>query len=53
MPVDAVADSEASARAEALALDDVLDELQYRGKGLNLVILDACRNNPFESKVRG
>ena len=26
---------------------------QYRGKGLNLVILDACRNNPFESKVRG
>ena len=53
MPVDASTDSEAAARAIALELDDVLKELRYRGKGVNMVILDACRNNPFESKTRG
>lgn len=53
LPVDAAADTEARARAAALKLDDVLEELQYRGSGVNLVILDACRNNPFEDKVRG
>ena len=37
----------------AMQLGDVLDELQYRGEGINLGILDACRNNPFESKRRG
>ncbi|GIL03071.1 MAG: hypothetical protein BroJett030_29700 [Alphaproteobacteria bacterium] len=33
--------------AEAFALDDIIARLKARGPRLNLLILDACRNNPF------
>ncbi|NJN05764.1 MAG: hypothetical protein HC814_04480 [Rhodobacteraceae bacterium] len=32
---------------EAMALDDILFRLRDREARLNLVVLDACRNNPF------
>ena len=53
MPVDAELRSESRLRFEALELGDVLEELEYSPSRLNLVILDACRNNPFLQRVRG
>ena len=35
-------------RREALSLQEFLADLREKGTRLNLVILDACRNNPFE-----
>ena len=35
-------------RREALSLQEFLADLKERGTRLNLVILDACRENPFE-----
>jgi formylglycine-generating enzyme required for sulfatase activity len=35
-------------RREALSLQEFLADLREKGTGLNLVILDACRDNPFE-----
>lgn len=51
VPVDAQIDSEASVRAEAVDVDALLDQLT--SSTLNIVILDACRNNPFERRFRG
>jgi hypothetical protein len=31
----------------------VLDEMELAGNRINIVILDACRNNPFEHRMRG
>ncbi|MCB1463545.1 MAG: caspase family protein [Nitratireductor sp.] len=35
--------------AEALALDDIVARLKARGPLLNLLVIDACRNNPFSN----
>ncbi|MBI5898634.1 MAG: caspase family protein [Rhodocyclales bacterium] len=50
IPVDAQIASENSVRAEAVDVDAVLDQLS--SSPLNVVILDACRNNPFERRFR-
>lgn len=50
VPVDADIQSEASARSEAVDLDLVLEQLGP--SRLAMVILDACRNNPFEGRFR-
>ncbi|WP_319239921.1 caspase domain-containing protein [uncultured Propionivibrio sp.] len=50
IPVDAQIQSEASVRVEAVDVDGVLDQLTI--SPLNIVILDACRNNPFERRFR-
>jgi uncharacterized caspase-like protein len=50
IPVDADIQSEASARSESVDLDLVLEQLGP--SRLSMVILDACRNNPFEGKFR-
>ncbi len=50
IPVDAQIGSEASARAETVDIDTVMDQLAV--SSLNIVILDACRNNPFERRFR-
>lgn len=53
IPVDAEITSEKALRYSALDLSDVLDELEQSGARVNIIILDACRNNPFEQKMRG
>lgn len=53
MPVDAGVSSEAALRFEAMELNDVLEALEGSGSRINIVVLDACRNNPFERKYRG
>lgn len=53
LPVDAVITTEASVRNESIDVDQVLEQMSASGSLLNLVILDACRNNPFERRFRG
>jgi carboxyl-terminal processing protease len=51
IPVDAQISSEASVRSEAVDVDSLLEQLAT--SALGIVILDACRNNPFERRFRG
>ncbi len=50
IPIDAQIGSESSVRSETLDVDVVLEQLS--SSPLNIVILDACRNNPFERRFR-
>ena len=50
IPIDAHITGEATVRAEAVDVDTVMDQLAI--SPMNIVILDACRNNPFERKFR-
>lgn len=52
VPVDATIASEQHVRLEAIDVDLVLDQMEAAKSGVNLVILDACRNNPFERRFR-
>ncbi len=45
--------SERDVRARAVEIDDVLEEIRLAGNRVNFVILDACRDNPFEQRTRG
>jgi formylglycine-generating enzyme required for sulfatase activity len=47
IPVDADIKSESFLRTKALQVQAVLDELNAAGNALNMVVLDACRDNPF------
>ena len=51
IPVDADIKSESSVSSEAVDVDQLLDKLAPAR--LSMVILDACRNNPFERRFRG
>jgi hypothetical protein len=53
VPVDAAIDSEAAVRAETVDVEVVLDQMLAATSTVNVVILDACRNNPFERRFRG
>lgn len=50
LPIDAEIATENAVRAETVDVDSVLDQLT--ASPLNIVILDACRNNPFERRWR-
>ena len=47
VPASAEIPSEAFLNTKAVALQAVLDTLQQAGNLLNVVVLDACRDNPF------
>jgi hypothetical protein len=53
VPVGTRFQSQQEARIESVGVDLVLNELAYAGNQLNIVVLDACRNNPFERRLRG
>ena len=53
IPVDAKVASEAQVRLQTVDVDVVLDQMAAAHSRVNLVILDACRNNPFEHRFRG
>lgn len=53
LPVDADVDSERALRFEAIDVQTVLEEMAFAANRINIVILDACRNNPFERRFRG
>ena len=51
IPIDAEIRGESSVSSEAVDVDQLLDKLSPAR--LSVVILDACRNNPFERRFRG
>jgi hypothetical protein len=53
VPVDADIDSEATTRIAAVDVDLLLEQMAEAKNRVNVVILDACRNNPFERRRRG
>lgn len=53
IPVDAALASERALRYEAIDVSGVLEEMEFAHNRLNVVVLDACRNNPFERRFRG
>ena len=53
IPVGAALESESALRFETVSVSAVLEEMELAQNRVNLVILDACRNNPFERRFRG
>lgn len=52
VPVDAKIESESDVRFEAVDAGRVLGKMEDAGNRLNLMILDACRDNPFGRSFR-
>ena len=52
VPVDAELKSERYVAAETVDVDSVLAQMQEAQTRVNIVILDACRNNPFAQRFR-
>ena len=52
IPVGADIEREDEVAYQALDAQAVLDKMESAGNGTNLVILDACRNNPFARSFR-
>jgi hypothetical protein len=53
VPVDAEIEDEASTRVAAVDIELLLEQMAEAKNRVNMVILDACRNNPFERRMRG
>jgi uncharacterized caspase-like protein len=57
IPVGAQIEAEGDVELEAVSAGSILSQMQYAGNAINLVFLDACRNNPltrgFRSAERG
>ena len=54
IPVDANIQSALDVKQKAVALTGVLRTMEFTNdEGLNMIILDACRNNPFPTGKRG
>ena len=52
IPSDAQVEEEADLRAEGIAVDDVLAVMKRAANALNIIILDACRDNPLPNAGR-
>ncbi|MBQ5577222.1 MAG: caspase family protein, partial [Bacteroidales bacterium] len=52
VPVTASVKREQEVDDECVSIDKVLGQLEYASNDLNIIILDACRNNPFASVSR-
>jgi hypothetical protein len=52
IPVDAVIEKEGDVDVEGVDLNAVLAQMEQAGNRLNIVILDACRDNPFSRGFR-
>jgi len=52
IPIGTNIESEGDVKYEAVNANRVLSKMQDAGNSLNLVFLDACRNNPFTRRFR-
>ena len=52
IPVDAKIESESDVRFESVDAGRVLGKMEDAGNDMNIVILDACRDNPFARSFR-
>jgi len=53
IPVDAVLDNKDMVAFEAISVNDISSKFEEYDKNINILILDACRNNPFKAWSRG
>jgi formylglycine-generating enzyme required for sulfatase activity len=53
VPVDAEMARDFEVPDEALSMDTIMQGLESAGAGLNLLVLDCCRDNPFSRSWRG
>jgi uncharacterized caspase-like protein len=52
IPVSASIHKEADLELQAVEASALLRQMEGAGAGVNIVVLDACRNNPFQSRTR-
>src|SRR6266436_3957991 len=52
IPVDAQIWTEADVRRDGISLETVLGDINSRGAGVKIALLDASRRNPFERRFR-
>jgi len=52
IPVDAVIDDESDVEVDGVLAWSVLSRMEYANSAMNIVVLDACRNNPYEKRFR-
>ncbi len=52
IPIGAAIDRESDVDIEAVSADTVLVAMEFARNGLNIVILDACRDNPYKRRFR-
>jgi len=52
LPIDITGESEDQIKDDAVPLDRILDDMSERKAKFTLVVVDACRNNPFKSNKR-
>ena len=52
MPVDAQIWTEADVRRDGVSLEAVLGEINSRGAGVKIALIDASRRNPYERRFR-
>jgi tetratricopeptide (TPR) repeat protein len=52
IPVDARISRESDIKYQSVQVDWVLDRMRDAGNELNVIILDACRNNPYTRSMR-
>ena len=52
LPVGIDPKTEADIKYDAVPVGKLLGQMEAAGNGMNLVILDACRNNPFKRSFR-
>ena len=52
LPIGAKINKEADIKYQAVDANKILDEMATANNGLNIVILDACRDNPFARSFR-
>ena len=53
IPIGAEIAREVEFKTDAVPVDWVLSWMEVAGNRLNMVVLDACRNNPYEGRYRG
>jgi Caspase domain len=53
IPVDAVLDKESDCQWEAVQVNTIVRQFEQVPENVNIIILDACRDNPFKSWSRG
>jgi hypothetical protein len=52
IPTNVDIQDEADVRIEAVSANAVQENMAFAGNNLNIIILDACRNNPFKRSFR-
>jgi carboxyl-terminal processing protease len=53
IPIDAQIEKEADVDLSAVSAETVMKQMEFAGAAVNIIILDACRNNPLSTGTRG